>query len=72
MALLQLKAKSLNINQLYALTTVSNNAVVEKFYADLEHLTENIKKHEFTIIMGEFNAQVQVWIIFSPISIKYY
>lgn len=36
----------------------SNEAEVENFYADLELLTKNIKKHEVIIIMGHFNVIV--------------
>lgn len=60
MMLLKLRAHPLNINlvQVYAPTSDSNDADIEKFYADLEELLKNNKRHEVTIIMGDFNAKI--------------
>lgn len=60
MMILWLKMKPLNVNliQVYATTTNSNESEVETFYANLELLIKNIKKQEVTMIMGNYNVEV--------------
>ncbi|XP_056642820.1 craniofacial development protein 2-like [Diorhabda sublineata] len=58
--LLQIKAHPVNVDllQIYAPTSDHSDEEVEDFYADLENLTRNLKKHEIDIVMDDFNAKV--------------
>ncbi|XP_057656846.1 craniofacial development protein 2-like [Diorhabda carinulata] len=56
--LVQIKAHPINLIQIYAPTSDHSDEEIEDFYADLENLTRNLKKHEINIIMDDFNAKV--------------
>lgn len=47
-----------NIIQVYAPTAQSEDIEIEEFYAQMEQFWKNIKKHEVTIVMGDFNAKI--------------
>lgn len=58
--LLKIRGQHTNINliQLYVPTADKSEDQVEEFYAQLNNIMKNTKKHETTIIMGHFNAKV--------------
>uniref|UniRef100_A0A8D8VTC7 Craniofacial development protein 2 n=1 Tax=Cacopsylla melanoneura TaxID=428564 RepID=A0A8D8VTC7_9HEMI len=58
--LLQLNAKPIDINiiQVYAPTTDSNEEEVEALYLSIQEIIKRLKKEEITIIMGDFNAKI--------------
>lgn len=58
--LLQLTTKPVNLNiiQVYAPTTDHDDNEVETFYHQIKELLKATKKHEITIIMGDWNAKV--------------
>ncbi|XP_030746013.1 craniofacial development protein 2-like [Sitophilus oryzae] len=47
-----------NIIQVYAPTAQSEDREIDEFYGQIEQLWKNIKKHEVTIVMGDFNAKI--------------
>lgn len=49
---------NINILQIFAPTTGSNEEFREHFYTDLESLTKNVKKHKFIIVIGNLNAKI--------------
>ena len=54
------KGKSFNITviQVYALTTIAEEAEVEWFYEDLQDLLELTPQKDVLFIMGDWNAKV--------------
>lgn len=58
--MLQLNSKSININliQVYAPTSLSDEDEIEKFYDTIKSVTNKIKKKDITILMGDLNAKV--------------
>lgn len=60
MMLLQIQATPVDINiiQIYAPTADKDEATIEEFYEQLEILMKMTKKHEVTLVMGDFNAKV--------------
>jgi len=61
-ALLQLNGKGVNINivQVYAPTSVSDEKELEGFYESLSEVLKMTKREEVNIVMGDFNAKVLV------------
>ncbi|XP_030757298.1 craniofacial development protein 2-like [Sitophilus oryzae] len=47
-----------NIIQVYAPTAQNEDREIDEFYGQIEQLWKNIKKHEVTIVMGDFNAKI--------------
>nr|XP_034830054.1 craniofacial development protein 2-like [Maniola hyperantus] len=58
--LLQVEAKPFNINliQVYAPTADKDEVLVENFYSDIEIALKQTKKHEITLVMGDFNSKL--------------
>lgn len=58
--MLQLNSRPVDINliQVYAPTSVSDEEEIEKFYDTIKSVTDKIKKKDITIIMGDLNAKV--------------
>lgn len=58
--LLQLETKPINVNiiQVYAPTTDYDDNEVELFYQQIKEVMKATKKHEITLIMGDWNAKV--------------
>jgi len=58
--LLQLAMRPINVNivQVYAPTTDHNDDEVEKFYQQIKDIMKATKKHEITLILGDWNAKV--------------
>lgn len=48
----------INIIQIYAPTAEKEDIIVEEFYEQLETLIKQNKKHEITIVLGDFNAKI--------------
>lgn len=59
--LLQLNTRPIRTNLIqvyYAPTSDSSEAECEKFYKDIETVLKLVKKHEFILVIGDFNAKV--------------
>ncbi|XP_039276069.1 craniofacial development protein 2-like [Nilaparvata lugens] len=58
--LVQLKAKPVNINiiQVYAPTTDGTDEEVKEFYNSINQIIEKLKRHDLTIVLGNFNAKL--------------
>ncbi|XP_039291048.1 craniofacial development protein 2-like [Nilaparvata lugens] len=58
--LVQLKAKPVNINiiQVYAPTTDGTDEEVKEFSNSINQIIEKLKRHDLTIVMGDFNAKL--------------
>lgn len=58
--LVQLKGNSIDINiiQVYAPTIDKSDEKVDEFYNSIEAVLKKLKKHDLTIIMGDYNAKV--------------
>ena len=56
-----LQGKPLNITviQVYASTSKAEEAEVEQFYEDLQHLLELTPKRDVLFIIGDWNAKVR-------------
>ena len=55
---LQSKPFNITVIQVYALTSNAEEAEVEWFYEDLQHLLELIPKKDVLFIIGDWNANV--------------
>ena len=55
---LNTKSAPLNIIQVYAPTSESEEEEIEKFYTDLQNVKNKFPKREMCIIMGDFNAKI--------------
>ena len=55
---LNTKTAPLNIIQVYAPTSESEEEEVEQFYTDLQNIKNKIPSREMCIIMGDFNAKI--------------
>ena len=53
------KAFNITVNQVYAPTSNTEEAEVERFYADLQDLLELIPKKDVLFIIGDWNAKVE-------------
>ena len=52
------KQLNINISQVYTPTSYANANEVKEFYSDIEHLLRMSKKHNITLIQGDFNAKI--------------
>lgn len=59
-AMLRLKAspRDINIIQVYAPTSESNEHEIHKFYSEIKQLLKMTKQNEINIIMGDLNAKI--------------
>ncbi|XP_067130454.1 craniofacial development protein 2-like [Centruroides vittatus] len=59
-ALLQLAGNKINLNllQVYAPTADKDDQEIELFYDQLSNTLKPLKKHDITVILGDFNAKV--------------
>ena len=48
----------INIIQVYAPTSDKSDEEIESFYQDIRTLLNATKKHQVTIVLGDFNAKV--------------
>ena len=53
------KPFNIRVIQVYALTSNAEEAEVEQFYEDLQHLLELTPKRDVLFIIGDWNAKVR-------------